>query len=382
MRRKAPTHDPAVLGALHEAARHQRAGDLAKAEAMYRQILKRHPDHPDALHLLGMVTHLMGDDRTAVDLIRRVIRRYPDFPEAHNTLGNILKNQGDTAGAAACYRKALELRPGHVSAHYNLGNCYRDAGNLEQATACYRRAVEIDPEYAKAHNALGGVFHDQGRLEEAVASYRRALAIKPDYAEAHNDLGCALKDQGRLEEAVNSFKCAITLKPGYAEAHSNLVFCMNYDPAYTAHHIWVEGRRWDELYGRPESAHGGSYANDPTPHRRLRIGYVSPDFRTHSVSYFFEPLLKAHERGAVEIFCYAQLSRPDETTERLKTLADHWRSTVGLSNAETAERVRADRIDILVDLAGHTANNRLGVFALKPAPVQMTWLGYPGTTGL
>ena len=157
---------------------------------------------------------------------------------------------------------------------------------------------------------------------------------------------------------------------------------MNYDPRYTADDIWAESRRWGELHSGPKGPDSGFYANDPTPHRRLRIGYVSPDFRTHSVSYFFEPLLTAHQRGAVEIFCYAQLSRPDETTERLKTLADHWRSTVGLSNAETAERVRADRIDILVDLAGHTANNRLGVFALKPAPVQVTWLGYAGTTGL
>lgn len=416
MRRKAPADDPAVLGALHEAARHQQTGDLAKAEAIYRQILKRHPDHPDALHLLGMVTHLMGDPGKAVDLIRRVIKRYPDFPEAHNTLGNILKDQGDTAGAVVCYRKAVALRPEQVSAHYNLGNCYRDTGNLEQASAGYRRALEIDPEYAQAHNALGGVLHDQGKLTKASACFRRALeikphyaealndfglllkdrrelaaaiqcferalAIKPKYAEANNNLGGTLQDHGKLNEAVHFYKTAVALKPGYASAHSNLIFCMNYDPAYTADDIWVETLRWGRLYGSPEATLSDSYANDPDPRRRLRIGYVSPDFRAHSVSYFFEPLLEAHEQNVAEIYCYAEVRSPDETTERLKTLADHWRSTVGHSDAEIAERIQADGIDILVDLAGHTRNNRLGVFALKPAPVQVTWLGYPGTTGL
>ena len=215
---------------MHEAARHQQAGDLVKAEAMYRQILKRHPDHPDALHLLGMVTHLMGDTRTAVGLIRRVIRRYPDFPEAHNTLGNILKNQGDTAGAVACYRKAVKLRPEHVSAHYNLGNCYRDVGNLEKAAACYRRAVEINPEYAKGHNALGGILRDQDKAAEAIACHRRALAINPRYAAGYYGLACVLQVLGRFDEATTQFEKALAIEPDYAGPYQGLAAMRKTEP--------------------------------------------------------------------------------------------------------------------------------------------------------
>lgn len=415
MRRKAPAHDPAVLGAVHEAARHQQAGDLAKAEAMYRQILKRHPDHPDALHLLGMVTHLMGDTGTAVGLIRRVIRRYPDFPEAHNTLGNILKDQGDTPGAVACYRKAVKLRPEHVSAHYNLGNCYRGASNLEQAAACYRRAVEIDPEYAKAHNALGGVFHDQGKGKEALAHYRRAVEIEPNYAEAlnnsgitlqnlgrledaiacyrraieidrdhasaRNNLGATLMEQGNIEEAEVELRRAVQLKPDFAGAHSNLLLLMNYR-GHDPHSLYQAHRAWNVQHAKPLGCDIGPWANNRDPDRRLKVGYVSPDFRLHSVSYFFEPLLECHDRDEVEVFCYADVPRPDPVTERLRGLADHWVSSVGVNDGSLARRIRTDRIDILVDLAGHTGGNRLLVFARKPAPVQVSWLGYPNTTGL
>ena len=263
----------------------------------------------------------------------------------------------------------------------HLGNALRDQGKLDEAVAAYRQAIRFKPDYAEAHSNLGNALKDQGKLDEAVAAYRQAIAIKPDQAEAHSNLGIALKDQGKLDEAVAAYRQAISIKPDYAEAHSNLLFSLNYHDKWTADRLFAEHREWDERHGRRISR-PTAYANDREVGRRLKIGYVSPDFRRHSVAYFVEPLLKGHDRQAVEVFCYAEVKRPDTVTGELQRLADHWLVTVGLSDDELAARIRADGIDILVDLAGHTANNRLRVFARKPAPVQVTWLGYPNTTGL
>ena len=216
---------------------------------------------------------------------------------------------------------------------------------------------------------------------KAVAAYRQAIDIKPDLVEAYSNLGNALGDQGKHDEAIAAYRHAIDIQPDYAEALSNLLFSLNYDDKSTAEQLFTAHREWNERHGRAV-LRPTAYANDRGISRRLKIGYVSPDFRGHSVAFFFEPLLKGHDRKAVEVFCYAEVKRPDAVTTRLKGLADHWLVTVGLSDDELAGRIRAGGIDILVDLAGHTANNRLRVFARKPAPVQVTWLGYPNTTGL
>ena len=226
---------------------------------------------------------------------------------------------------------------------------------------------------------------DQGKLEAAAAACRRALELKPDFAEAHNNLGAVFRDQGKLEEAVVACRRAVEFKLDFAEAHSNLIFTMNYDARYTPEEIFAESRDWDVRHATPQAERIRPLHNPPDPERRLRVGYVSPDFRTHSVSYFAEPLLANHDSSRVEVFCYAEVPHPDQVTERFQALADGWRSTVGLTDSEVAECIREDRIDILVDLAGHTSttgNNRLLAFAEHPAPVQATWLGYPNTTGM
>ena len=224
--------------------------------------------------------------------------------------------------------------------------------------------------------------YDRGRPAEAEAAYRRAIELKPDYAEAHINLGNALKDQGRLAEAEAMYRRAIDLKPDFAKAHSALLLLLNYRPATDPSALYRAHREWRDRYARHLERPARPYDNTRDPERRLRVGYVSPDFRTHSVSFFFEPLLAAHDRAAVELFCYAEVKHPDDTTSRLKTLADYWRSTLGLTDDGVGDLGRADGMDVLVDLAGHTGDNRLLVFARKPAPVQVTWLGYPSTTGL
>ena len=326
---------------------HHKAGRLDEAERVYRQVLLVDARHADSLHLLGLVAYQRGRRDLAIEMFNKAIAIKPNFPEALS----------------------------------NLGLIYRTQDKLADAVASYQRAIALKPDYAEAHNNLGNALKDQGKLADAVARYQHAIALKPNYAEAHNNLASALKEQGKLAEAVASYQRAIALKPDYAEACSDLAFCLDYCETITAAEHFAVHRDWNERFGRPELM-SVAYANKRQPARRLKVGYVSPDFRQHSVAVFFEPLLREHDKQGVEVFCYAEVARPDTITAYLKKHSDHWLVTVGLSDEELAARIRQDGIDILVDLAGHTAKNRLGVFARKPAPVQVTWLGYPNTTGL
>src|SRR5215831_9615077 len=268
-----------------------------------------------------------------------------------------------------------------LEAHFNLGNALMGQGKLDEAIAAYRRAIRSKPDYAAAYPNLGNVLMDQGRLDEAIAAYRRAIGIKPDLAEAYSNLGNALAGQGKLDEAIAAYRQAIGFKPGVSKAFSNLLVWLNCDDKLTNEDLFAAHREWDERYGQ-RVPRFTAYTNDRDPARRLRIGYLSPDFRQHANVYFVEPLLRGHDRQKVEVFCYAGVMRPDLVTTRLQAFADHWVVTVGLSDQRLAERIRTDGIDILVDIPGHMANDRLLVFARKPAPVQITWLGYPDTTGL
>ncbi len=326
-----------------------RAGDLADAEAAYKQILRNHPNHPGALQLLGVIVSQGGRNEEAVELIEKSISLNPDNAAAQSNLGVVLNNLNRNVESAKACRAALRLEPDNAEAHYNLGNALI---GMQQPT-------------------------------RAAASYRRALKLKPDYAEAMNNLGGALMACGDLEEAAAACRRSLELVPDNHAAHSSLLFCMNSAPDYSAAEILAESRRWDARHAAPLAALARPHGNEPDPDRRLRIGYVSPDFRAHAVSYFLEPLMAAHDHDRFEIFCYAEIANPDDTTARYREYADRWRPTTGLSDHEVAEQVRADGIDILVDLAGHTAGNRLLAFAERPAPVQVSHIvGLVQTTGM
>jgi protein O-GlcNAc transferase len=402
----------AVFGA---AIKHHEAGQLAEAEALYRRVLAVEPRHADALHLLGRIALQRGRYDAAGEFIRAAIRVKANRPDYFSDLGNACFARGDFEAAAAACREVVRLSPGNASGHCNLGTALFHLRRLDEATAAYREALRIRPDYARAHASLGtalcdqgrheaavdayrsalridpddagvqcnlgAALHSQGRLTEAVAACRAALKIRPAYAKAVCNLGSALADQGRREEAVAAFGEALRLQPDYAEAGSNLLFCLNYDRRCSNAELFEAHRAWEERHGRAAPL-PAAYANDRAPERRLKVGYFSPDFRGHSAAFFLEPLLCHHDRKRIELFCYAEVSWPDAATERFKELADHWLVTVGIPDAALAERIRNDGIDILVDLAGHTSKNRLPVFARKPAPVQVTWLGYPNTTGL
>jgi protein O-GlcNAc transferase len=359
-----------------------RQGKLDEATACYRQALQLNPGYAEAHNNLGNALARQGKPEEAAACYQRALQLNPGYAEAHNNLGNVFMGQGKPDEAAACYQRALRLSPDYAEAHNNLGNVFKDQDKLDEAAACYKRALQVNPDYALAHYNLGLLSQESGNLDEAVACYRHALRLDPAYAEAHNNIGNALKDQGALDEAVASFRRAMELKPDDHTAHSNLLYTLIFCPGYDARTILEEHRLWSQRFAEPLSRLIQPHSNDCAPDRRLRIGYVSPDFCDHAQSFFMTPLLSAHHHENFEIYCYADVARPDEITVRLRSLADVWRSIAGLSDTQVARLVREDGIDILVDLTMHMAGNRLLVFARKPAPVQVSWLAYPGTTGL
>ena len=335
--------------AMHSALAHHQAGRLAEAEGLYRTVLATVPDHPSALHMLGVLAAQVGRNEVAVDLITKALRRTPDNP--------------------GCYS--------------NLGEAYRSLGQLDKAVSNFRRALAIKPDYPEAHNNLGNALKSQGHLDEAIASFERALALKSDYADAHSNLGNALKDQGLLEEAIASYRQALAARPEFLSAHSNLLFALQYSPNYSSAQQLEEARRWNARHVQPLKALVRSPANAPDPERRLRLGYVSPDFCSHATTYGSSyALLANHDHQGFEVFCYSGVPHPDAVTEKLRGFADVWRSTVGRNDGQIAEMIRNDGIDILVDLTMHMAHGHPLVFAVKPAPVQVAWVAYPGTTGI
>ena len=242
--------------------------------------------------------------------------------------------------------------------------------------------LEVRPSDPAFHNNLGNVLRDQSQLTAAVAQYQEAVRLNPDFAPAHNNLGNVLKDQGELDEAVACYRRVLELNPDLANVHSNLVYALVFCPGYDTQTLYEEHRRWNQHHAAPLAKFIQPHGNDRSPQRRLRVGYVSPDFRNHVVGLFLLPLLETHDHGSFAIYCYASVRIPDTITDRCRAHADVWRNVLGWSDEQVTEVIRQDQIDILVDLTMHTANNRLLVFARKPAPVQVCWLAYPGTTGL
>jgi predicted O-linked N-acetylglucosamine transferase (SPINDLY family) len=326
--------------------------------------------------------HHAGRLAEAEQIYRRILAQQPDHIAAQYNLGTVLQNMGQLDQAIAAYEQAIRLKPDLAEAHNNLANALRDQGRLDEASTAYRYAIELNPNYAEAHNNLGNVLLEQKRFDEAITAFRHALSLKPDLADAHYNLANALKDLGQLDEAIASYRQAIYLRPDFVLAHSNLVFTLQFHPGLDAEQIYREHRLWGQRHADPLRKFSLPHANIRDPDRPLRIGYVSADFWRHAASHFFRSILEHHDRTIFEVFCYANIARSDEITERMKGFCDGWRNIAGVADQAVADLIRSDQIDILVDLSGHTAGNRLRVFARKPAPIQVTYLGYPNTTGM
>lgn len=356
-------------------------GEFAAAVASYRAALACRPDFAAAHGNLGLALQRQGKRDEAFASFRAALAFDPQSAEAHGGLGSALQEQGDLDAAISAYRQALALKPKSADTHYALALALQEQDELDEAADHHRRAIEFKPDFAEAHGNLGLVLQRQGKLDAAIDCYRQALAHKPDCAETHNNLGFPLQQQGRLEEAVASYRRALTIAPDYADAHSNLLLTMQY-MHYSPQERFAEHLRFAARFEAPRTASWAAHENIPAPAKRLRVGYVSGDFRDHAVAYFIEPILANHDKAGFAVFCYHNHTRHDGVSSRIAACADHWLPCRRLSDDQLAERIRADGIDILIDLSGHTAYNRLPTFARKPAPIQMTWIGYPATTGL
>jgi len=357
-------------------------GKLDEAVACYRRVLQLKADSAEVHNNLGLALMDKGKADEAVACYRRALELKPGYAEAHNNLGNVFRDQGKLDEAVPCYRRALELKPDFAEAYNNLGAVFHDQGNLEEAVACYHRALQLKPDYAGAHSNLGNAWKDQGKLDEALACCRRALQLKPDYAEAYNNLGNSWKDQGRLDEALACYRRALQLKPDYAAAHSNLLSTLQYCAGVTPRALAEAHAEYDRQHAAPLGGIIAQRASVRGRQGRLRLGFVSPDLGRHPVGYFLVRVLETLGQSEQETICYSDRIIKDDLTRRLQAAATRWRDVIGMSDQRLAEQIRSDSIDILFDLAGHTAHNRLLAFARKPAPIQVTWAGYVGTTGL
>lgn len=357
-------------------------GQTQDALAAYDRAISLKNDFPDACNARGVLLAQSERFEEAIASFRLALTHRPDYAEALSNLGNALTKTRQFDQAIGCLRQATALAPNFAAAHNNLGIALEAGGHLEQSIQSLRKAVELRPNYSEAMNNLAKSLQLKEESQEAAALCREAIRLRPNYAIAHSTLGNALKDLGLVEEAIAAYRTALKLRPELINCHSSLLLAMHYDAQQHAQGIFQEHLRWNEQFGMPLTKEIGPHQNDRNPNRPLRVGYVSPDFCAHSISYFFENLLANHDPKQVEVFCYADLIHSDAVTARLKKLAANWRETTKIDNASLAEMIREDRIDILVDLAGHTGHNRLRLFARKPAPVQVSYLGYPDTTGL
>jgi protein O-GlcNAc transferase len=358
-------------------------GQLDEAIAAYRQAIALNPDLPETHFNLGNTLHHRAKRDDAIAAYRRAIALRPNYAEAFNNLGNALKDSRQFDAAITAYRHAILLRPDYAEACNNLAGAFMDNGQIDDSLAAYRHAIALKPDYAEAHFNLGIALKDlPGGLDHAINDYRRAIALKPDYADACNNLGNALKDAGLLDDALAAYRRAIAINPNVPQARHNLLYSLYFHPALDAAAILSEHRRWNDASARPLAAHIRPHDNDRSPDRPRRIGYVSGDFRQHVIARNLLPVLQHHDRSQFTIHCYSNTKRTDDFTDPLRKSADGWRDIVGIGDDEAADLIRADRIDILIDASLHLAGNRLLVFARNPAPVQVTWLGYPGTTGM
>lgn len=393
--------------------RHQ-TGDLSAAADLYRRALDVNPDHADALHMLGIAAFQSGRNEAAAESIAKALRVRPAFAEALGNLGtvlqrlgrlaeaetafrdaiaqspstaaftfnlgNLLAAQGRRAEAAAAYRDAIRVQPVYPEAQCNLGIALRDEDDLGGATAAFESATRQKPDYAEAHYNLANAYRDAGKLSAAEAEIRTALTLRPENAKTYNSLGVILGDQGRSADAVTAFAAAMQFDPTYMAAASNWLSAQQYVPGVTEPGLAAAHRRWHGVHTAPITTPPRAAF---TRHAPLVVGFVSPDLGIHPVGLLSVRLFENMDHDAIRPIIFSTRPEPleDSISARISA-ATTWTRVDGFSDEALANTIRAAGVDILFDLSGHTADHRLKVFARRPAPVQISWLGYVGTTGL
>ncbi len=359
-----------------------RQHQLDQAVACYRRSLELEPKRVETHNNLGIVLLKQTKFDEAAAQFQRAIELQPDHVDALNNLGVTLAKQNKFDQAIECYRRALELNSSHANAHYNLATALMGQQRFEEAASCYRRALALKPDRAEAHYNLAYAQLMRDELEQSAESCRRALELNPDYPDAQNNLGDVLMRQGRVDEAIECFRRALELEPRKAKAHSNILLAMHYQSSVTPSELAAEHSRYEELHAAPLRTSWQPHGNTRDPNRRLRLGFVSGDLGFHPVGYFLVRMLEKLDHRQAEVVCYSDRLKVDAMTNRIRAASACWRDVNAQNDQQLADQIRVDGIDVLFDLAGHTSGNRLLVFARKPAPIQVTWIGYVGTTGL
>lgn len=359
---------------------YKRQNLLNEAGIAFQQAVSLQTNFVEAYVNLGDTLRLMERLQESEMVLRAALDIDADCAEAHNNLGILLRRRGELDQAAQSFQRALALRPDYADAAHNLGNLEAARGCSQQAATNFQRAV-ISANSADAHNSLALLYQREGRWSEAESEFQHALDLDSHHIHAWINFGVLRQCQGRIADAQHHYRRALEIEPRFAQAHSNLLISLGYDPQIDLEELHAEHLRWEAQQTKHLSRRT-KHDNDPDPQRRLKIGYVSPDFREHPVAHCIEPILRSHNRRNVSVICYSDAPREDEVTARLRELSDVWRNSSTASDEELDRIIQRDEIDILIDLSGHTAGNRLLVFARKPAPIQFSFLGYGNTSGL
>ena len=360
----------------------KRQGAIDAAIAHFEKALAAQPNNAAALTNLGAALEILGRTDEALAAHRAAVAADSNSCTAQSNLGALLQKLGELDEAWESFQKAQQINPRFLSAYHGMAAVQYGRGQLDQALGILQQALNIEPRDALTHLNISRMLNEQGHRDEAVNHGRRALELNPQLPAAHGNLAVALHLQGQIAEALAEHRREVKLNPQSALHHSNLLYCLNYHPTLDPQTIFEEHLAWGARHAAPLAAAAAPHTNDRTPDRRLKLGYVSPHFYDHAVNFFAEPILAHHDHQAFEVFCYSDVAREDDTTQRLRSYADHWRPTRGQGHEQVSRQIREDRIDVLVDLTGHIGQNRLLVFARKPAPVQVTYLGYQNTTGM
>ena len=419
-------------------------GKIDEAMSAYRKALSLKPNYAEAFYNIGNVFQDQSQFNEAIASYEKAISLKPNYLNAYNNLGNIYKEQGKFDEAISAYDKVLLLKPDFAEAHYNIGIALKEQDKFDEAISAFNKALSLKPDYTEAHNNNGIILTYLGKFDEALAVFKKVLSLEPEYAKAYHNIGLALKGQGKLDEAIAAYNKAISLKPDYAEAYFNLgitlidkheleeaiaIFekVLSLEPDHSsARALKVFTRKricdWatatkeitllDEFHkigkGAPifpflaiedapdrqrqisEVYVQKNFSNPALnfPNRsiekpeKLRIGYFSADFREHPVAYVIAKVIEAHNRDEFEVFGYSlHGNHQDELRQRLENAFDRFVDVEGLSDREVALQARQDNIDIAIDLMGYTKHSRTGIFAYRAAPIQINYLGYPGTMG-
>jgi predicted O-linked N-acetylglucosamine transferase (SPINDLY family) len=360
---------------------YHRGGNLRAALTQFRACVQANSNHANGYFNLGTVASKVGDLLSAEAAFRAVTQMEPQVGQAHLRLGDVLLRLGRIQDGLVEFQRYSAAYPADPRGLYNLALALANDAKPADAQEALHKALKLKPDYAEAHNALGLALEMLGRKDDALFHYLKAVELKPDLADAWSNMGTNLVEQSRTAEATDCYRKSLAARPDAPAIHGNLLLTLNYDSRLSPEQVRDEHLAWAARFASPVQP-------PPVPHlphdpeRKLRIGYVSADFRDHTVAGFIEALLTHHDRDRFEVFAFPNVPRPDATTEKLKGLADHWKPIFGVTEDEAATRIEADKIDVLVDLGGHTAGNRLLTFAYHPAAVQATVFGYPNTTGV